>query len=136
MVKENESNPYVINQFTDLEKILNFANRDINIDKQINNYWLQPPVGEQVKQNPAKLDTTSESSKSISTSLSNLDYSIGSLCKLRAIFYELKGNTRQQKGKVNITVKELSEWIQAIQSAESQFEQFLNLLEANDDSDS
>jgi hypothetical protein len=55
---------------------------------------------------------------------------------LRAIFYELKGNTRQQKGKVNITVKELSEWIQAIQSAESQFEQFLNLLEDNDDSDS
>jgi hypothetical protein len=36
----------------------------------------------------------------------------------------------------SITVKELSEWIQAIQSAESEFEQFLNLLEANDDSDS
>ena len=136
VVKENQSNPYVINQFTDLEKILNFANRDINIDKQINNFWLQPPVGEQVKQNPANLDTTSESSKSISTSLSNLDYGIESLCKLKAIFYKLKGNARQQEGKVNITVKELSEWIQAIQSAESEFEQFLNLLEANDDSDS
>jgi len=96
----------------------------------------QPPVGEQVKQNPANLDTTSESSKSISTSLSNLDYGIESLCKLKAIFYKLKGNARQQEGKVNITVKELSEWIQAIQSAESEFEQFLNLLEANDDSDS
>ncbi len=38
VVKENQSNPYVINQLTDLEKILNFANRDINIDKQINNF--------------------------------------------------------------------------------------------------
>lgn len=38
VVKDNQSNPYVINQFTDLEKILNFANRDINIDKQINNF--------------------------------------------------------------------------------------------------
>ncbi|MCU7244754.1 MAG: hypothetical protein NT917_16875 [Microcystis aeruginosa WS75] len=37
-VKENESNPYVINQFPALEKILNFANRDIKIDKQINNF--------------------------------------------------------------------------------------------------
>ena len=136
VVKDNQSNPYVINQFTDLEKILNFANRDINIDKQINNFWLQPPVGEQVKQNPANLDTTSESSKSISTSLSNLDYGIESLCKLKAIFYKLKGDARQQEGKVNITVKQLSEWIQEIQSAESQFDQVLNLLEDDDDSDS
>ena len=34
VVKENESNPYVINQFSALEKILNFANRDINIETQ------------------------------------------------------------------------------------------------------
>jgi len=33
-VQENESNPYVINQFSALEKILNFANRDINIKEQ------------------------------------------------------------------------------------------------------
>jgi hypothetical protein len=36
----------------------------------------------------------------------------------------------------SITVKELSEWIQEIQSAESQFDQVLNLLEDDDDSDS
>ena len=36
----------------------------------------------------------------------------------------------------SITVKELSEWIQEIQSAESQFDQVFNLLEDDDDSDS
>ncbi|MBC1195467.1 hypothetical protein H0901_09355 [Microcystis aeruginosa BLCCF158] len=55
---------------------------------------------------------------------------------MKAIFYKLKGNAHQQEGKVNITVKELSEWIQEIQSAESQFERVLNLLEDDDDSDS
>ena len=34
VAQENESKPYVINQFTRLEKILNFANRDINIQEQ------------------------------------------------------------------------------------------------------
>ena len=108
-VKENQSNPYVINQFPALEKILNFANRDTNIGKQINDFWLQPPVGEQVKQNPANLDTTSESPKSISTSLSNLDYAIGSLCKLKSTFHQLRGKARQQGDKVNITFKELAD---------------------------
>lgn len=130
--KENQSNPYVINMM----KNVGIVNQETSHNPTFNFNWPQPPVGEQVKQNPANLDTTSESSKSISTSLSNLDYGIESLCKLKAIFYKLKGNARQQEGKVNITVKELSEWIQAIQSAESEFEQFLNLLEANDDSDS
>lgn len=78
----------------------------------------------------------SESSKSISTSLSNLDYGIESLYKLKANFHKLKGNARQQEGKVNITVKELSEWIQEIESAESQFKQVLNLWEDDHDSDS
>ena len=36
----------------------------------------------------------------------------------------------------SITVKELSEWIQEIKSAQSQFDQVLNLLEDDDDSDS
>ncbi|MCU7244753.1 MAG: hypothetical protein NT917_16870 [Microcystis aeruginosa WS75] len=54
---------------------------------------------------------------------------------MKAIFYKLKEKSRRKGDKVNITVKELSEWIQAIQSAESQFEQVLNLLEDDDDSD-
>jgi len=73
--------------------------------------------------------------KSISTSCSNRDYGIESLCKLKAIFFKLKGDARKQGGEINITVKELSEWIQEIQSAESQINQVLNLLEDDDDSD-
>ncbi len=73
--------------------------------------------------------------KSISTSFSNLDYGIESLCKLKTIFSKLKGDARNQGGKVNITIKELSEWIQEIESAESQINQVLNLLEEDDDSD-
>jgi hypothetical protein len=76
-----------------------------------------------------------EGLKSISTSFSNLDYGIESLCKLKAIFSKLKGDARKQDGKVNITIKELSEWIQEIQSAESQINQVLNLWEEDDDSD-
>ncbi|MEA5512281.1 hypothetical protein VB715_21140 [Crocosphaera sp. UHCC 0190] len=34
VAKENENNSYVINQFPKLEKILNFASRDINIKEQ------------------------------------------------------------------------------------------------------
>jgi hypothetical protein len=54
---------------------------------------------------------------------------------LKAIFSKLKGDARNQGGKVNITIKELSEWIQEIESAESQINQVLNLLEEDDDSD-
>jgi len=75
------------------------------------------------------------SSKSISTSFSNLDYGIESLCKLKAIFFKLKGDARNQDGEVKITIKELSEWIQEIQAAESQITQVLNLLEDDDESD-
>ena len=76
-----------------------------------------------------------ESLKSISTPFSNLDYGIESLCKLKAIFYKLKGDARKQGGKVNITMKELSEWVQEIESAESQINQFLKLVELLEDDD-
>jgi len=54
---------------------------------------------------------------------------------LKAIFYKLKEKSRRKGDKVNITVTEFSEWIQEIKSAQSQFEQVLNLLEDDDDSD-
>ena len=38
VAQENENKPYVINQFTRLEKILNFANRDVKIGTQNNTF--------------------------------------------------------------------------------------------------
>lgn len=107
----------------------------INLNVKPSTDWPQPPVGEQVKQNPANLDTIGTNPKFISTSFANLDYGIESLCKLKAIFSKLKGDARSQGGKVNITITELSEWIQEIESAESQINQVLNLLEDDDDSE-
>lgn len=76
-----------------------------------------------------------EGLKSISTPFSNLDYGIASLYKLKSTFFKLKGDARNQGGKVNITIKELSEWIQEIESAQSQIYQAQNLSEDDDDSD-
>jgi hypothetical protein len=80
-----------------------------------------------------------EGLKSISTSFANLEYGIARLRKLTSIFSERKGDARSQGGNVNVTIKDLSEWTQEIQSAESQINQvldlLLNLLEDDDDSD-
>jgi hypothetical protein len=65
-----------------------------------------------------------------------LNYSTGSLAKLKSILSNLRGDAYQKGGRIEITTQQISAWLQEINQAEENLEQILSyILEFDNDSD-